>query len=192
MRSENTMRIGAIWAQGHGRALGKDGTIPWHLPEDLRLFRQITTGHPVIMGRSTWESLPERMRPLPQRTNIVLTRTKDYRTPGAHRANSIDQALDIADNQGSDFCWIIGGAQIYQAFLEHCDLIVVTKIDLEVPDADTFAPHIPREWMSHCSTQLTSISQITYQICSYTNPASAISNADINQLLPHISFHPTL
>ncbi|WP_216400575.1 dihydrofolate reductase [Arcanobacterium phocae] len=178
------MRIGAIWAQANDRAMGKDGTIPWYLPEDMRLFRQITTGSPVIMGRSTWESLPERMRPLPNRTNIVLTRAEDYDTPGALLAHSVDEALAAAAYCEADFCWVIGGAQIYQAFLDTCDLAVVTHIDLEVSGADTFAPVLPTGWQPFCSDTLTSEKGLTYQVCGYLNPRSSLSEDHIRQLLP--------
>lgn len=145
--------LGMIWAQGHDRAIGKDGTMAWHVPEDLAFLKRMTMGNPVIMGRKTWESLGEEYRPLPGRQNIVITRDPDYFLNGALIANSIEEAYDMARlsakaSTGEDdpLVWIMGGAQVYESALEMADGVVITDVDLEVPDADAFAPMIPFDW----------------------------------------------
>ncbi|MDY5584856.1 MAG: dihydrofolate reductase [Arcanobacterium sp.] len=138
--------LGMIWAQGHGGAIGTNGTLPWHLPEDLALFKKVTKGSPVIMGRSTWESLNPRFRPLPGRENIVLSRNPDFLAPGAHLASSLDEAISLAKSFTSENIWIIGGSQIYQQALTEAELLVVTDVNLEVPNADAFAPRIDFDW----------------------------------------------
>src|ERR671932_1265776 len=101
--------LGLVWAQARGGVIGADGRLPWHLPEDLRLFRELTTGSTVVMGRATWESLPERFRPLPGRRNVVLSRRAGYEAAGADVRTSLPEAL--ADAGGP--VWIIGGAEVY-------------------------------------------------------------------------------
>src|SRR5687767_7423224 len=104
-------RINLIYARAANGVIGKDGTMPWHLPEDLAHFKQLTHGCPVIMGRKTWDSLPPRFRPLPGRTNIVITRQDGWQAEGATPAASLDHALDLAGAVPD--IWVIGGAQIY-------------------------------------------------------------------------------
>ena len=129
-----------VWAQARGGVIGADGGLPWHLPEDLALFRRLTTGSTVVMGRRTWESLPDRFRPLPGRVNVVLTSDADWSADGARRAASVEQV--VADH---DSFWVIGGGAVYAAFLPHADRLVVTDVDLHV-DGDTWAPAIGPEW----------------------------------------------
>lgn len=145
--------LGMIWAQGHDRAIGKGGTMPWHVPEDLAFFKRMTLGHPVIMGRKTWESLDATYRPLPGRQNIVVTRNPDYFLNGALLAESIEDAYDMArlsakatTGEEDPLVWIMGGAQIYENALELADGVVVTDLDIDVPDADSFAPMVPFDW----------------------------------------------
>ena len=137
------MRIGLIWAEARDGAIGRDGEMPWHLPEDLAHFKASTLGAPVIMGRRTWESLPERFRPLPGRENLVVTRDADYAAGGATRVSSLDAALAAL---AADTVWVIGGGELYQAALPVADELLVTRIELDVPDADTFAPNIGAQW----------------------------------------------
>lgn len=144
-------RLGMIWAQTVAGAIGKQGDMPWHLPEDLKHFKDETMSSPVIMGRLTWESLPEKVRPLPGRKNIVVTRASDYKADGAHVVHSVDEALKLLDdfvaNTDADRSevsgWVLGGGQIYEQAMQKADLLVVTKIILDVEGADTFAPQIP-------------------------------------------------
>jgi dihydrofolate reductase len=132
--------VGMVWAQARGRVIGAGGGLPWHLPEDLVLFRRLTMGSTVVMGRRTWESLPERFRPLPGRTNVVLTTDPGWSADSARRAGSVAEVLE-----GDDALWVIGGGAVYAAFLPHADRLVVTDVDLDV-DGDTWAPPIGAEW----------------------------------------------
>ena len=136
-------RIGLIWAQARGGVIGKDGVMPWHLPEDLAHFKRVTQGHPVIMGRKTWDSIPPRFRPLPGRRNIVLTRQADLNETGFEPATSLHEALQLCEN--SPQVWIIGGAQIYAQALPLADELVVTEIDADIA-GDAFAPAIGADW----------------------------------------------
>jgi dihydrofolate reductase len=132
--------IALIWAQARDRVIGAGGALPWHLPEDLRLFRERTAGSTVVMGRRTWDSLPPRFRPLPGRVNVVLTSNPGWSAEGARPAGSVAQVLAQHPS-----CWVIGGGAVYAAFLPHADRLVVTDVDLVVP-GDARAPAIGPEW----------------------------------------------
>ncbi len=134
------MTVAMIWAQARDRVIGASGGLPWHLPEDMRLFRTLTAGSTVVMGRLTWESLPERFRPLPGRSNVVLTADPGWSAEGARRAGSVDEVLASRES-----LWIIGGGAVYNAFLPHAERLVVTDVDVLV-DGDTWAPVIGPEW----------------------------------------------
>ncbi|MBL3686555.1 dihydrofolate reductase [Leucobacter zeae] len=134
-----------IWAEAIGGAIGRDGDMPWHLPEDLAHFKRVTIGAPVIMGRRTWDSLPGRFRPLPGRANLVVSRDPAYDAPGAAVVASLEEAVERAGAADAR-AWVMGGGQLYRAGMPLADELVVTRIDLEVPDADTFAPGIGPEW----------------------------------------------
>lgn len=127
---------GLIWAQARGGVIGADGGMPWHVPEDLAHFKETTSGTPVIMGRRTWDSLPERFRPLPDRENIVVTRSHDWSAEGARRAAGIAEAV-----RGQERVWIIGGAEIFQQVIGDADRLEVTELDIEV-DGDAYAPSV--------------------------------------------------
>lgn len=136
--------LGAIWAQAENGIIGNNGTMPWHVPEDLAHFKRTTAGHPVIMGRTTWESFPEKFRPLPGRSNIVLSSQRQndeaLKNSGALPVGSLDEALALAQTcPGSEEIWIIGGGKVYAAALDSLDLAVVTKLDRAV-QGDTSAP----------------------------------------------------
>ncbi|MGG5170918.1 dihydrofolate reductase [Pseudarthrobacter sp. J1738] len=138
--------IGLIWAQASNGVIGNQGGMPWHVPEDLEHFRKMTTGHPVIMGRKTWESFPEKYRPLPDRTNIVITRQSDWSAPGAVVVNSLDQAIiESQFSPGGQKVWIIGGGEIFAQAAEIADIAIVTVIDVEA-DGDTKAPDLGEDW----------------------------------------------
>ena len=137
------MKIGLIWAQARGGVIGKDGVMPWHLPEDLAHFKRTTLNHPVIMGRKTWDSIPPRFRPLPGRRNIVVTRQTNLNQTGLEPAPNLREALQFCEN--SPQVWIIGGAQIYAQALPLADELVVTEIDADIP-GDAFAPAIGADW----------------------------------------------
>jgi dihydrofolate reductase len=130
------MTVGVIWAQARDGVIGRDGAMPWHIPEDAAYFRRVTSGHAVVMGRLTWESLPDRFRPLPDRRNIVISRRPGLTLPGAEVAPSPAAALALA---GPDRSWVIGGGQIYAAALPLASEVLVTEIDLRVA-GDVHAP----------------------------------------------------
>ncbi len=137
------MKIHLIYARARNGVIGKDGQMPWHLPEDLAHFKRTTMSHPVIMGRKTWDSLPARFRPLPGRTNIVVTRQSDWHENGATPAPDLREALQLCENSAE--VWVIGGAQIYAQALPLADTVVETVIDADF-DGDAFAPPLGNEW----------------------------------------------
>lgn len=163
------MSIALIWAEARGGVIGDDGTIPWHLPEDLAHFKQVTSGGTVVMGRRTWQSLPERFRPLPGRRNVVLTRDVDWSVEGADVAHSLDEILD-ATGRGDPSApvWIIGGGEIYAQSMPRASRLEVTELDLDV-DGDTRAPAVDREvWSVADATEwLESRTGIRYRFVSY-------------------------
>ena len=133
-------KISLIAALGKNRAIGKDNGLIWKLPGDLPRFKALTQGHPVIMGRKTWESLPERSRPLPGRANIVITRDSSYAAPGAILAQSFPEALSRArDAEGADEIFAIGGQQVYECALPFASRLYLTLVDAE-KEADAFFP----------------------------------------------------
>jgi dihydrofolate reductase len=159
-----------IWAQARGGVIGADGALPWQLPEDMALFRRLTTGSTVVMGRRTWESLPERFRPLPGRTNVVLTCDREWSADGAARAGSVPEVLSEHDG-----LWVIGGGAVYAAFLPHADRLVVTEVDLQV-DGDTWAPAIGPGWTRTARTPddgwATSTTGLRYTVSEYARVAA--------------------
>lgn len=136
-------RIAAIVAVANNGVIGKEGGLPWYLPAELARFKQTTTGHPIIMGRKTHESIG---RALPGRTNLVITRNKDFKAEGCEIVSSLDEAIEKAKkSEGADEIFIIGGEQIYSEALPLLDRIYLTKVDTEV-DGDKFFRYDPREW----------------------------------------------
>lgn len=162
------MQINLIWAQSHNRVIGKDGTMPWRLPEDLAHLKRTTLGYPVIMGRKTWDSLPPKFRPLPGRANIVLTRQTDWHVDGVQHMAQLHEALQYCDQiePMTQAVWIIGGAQIYAQALPLAHKIVITEIDATF-EGDAFAPILDASWRetereSHTSTTGLAYSFVTY------------------------------
>ena len=131
------MTLAIVAAVARGGVIGRDGAVPWHLAEDLARFRALTLGHPVVMGRRTWDSLPDRFRPLPGRRNVVVTRTGAWKAEGAERAGSLEDALRVLD--GSPRVFVIGGAELYAAALPLADELLLTEVELDV-DGDAFFP----------------------------------------------------
>lgn len=146
-------RVSIIAAIGRTtRALGKNGDLLFKIPEDLKRFRAITKGHPVIMGRKTWESLPEVVRPLPGRANFVVTRQLNFEAPGALVVNTLEEALASAKVVGgSEEIFIIGGGELYMLGLPYADRLYLTLVeddaegDVFFPEYDMFTKEIVRE-----------------------------------------------
>lgn len=131
-------RVSIVAAIGRNRELGRGGDLLWHIPDDLKRFKGLTTSHPVIMGRKTWDSLPERARPLPNRTNIVVSR-QQLEIPSALVAGSVSEAIEKALELDQQEVFVIGGAQVYEAALPYTDRLYLTIID-DTKAADTFFP----------------------------------------------------
>ena len=139
------MKIGIIYARARNGVIGKDNTMPWRLPEDMAHLKQTTMGHPVIMGRKTWDSIPPKFQPLPGRRNIVVTRNADWSAEGAERAGSLDEAFALCADAGTGTAWVIGGAEIYRQAVERAHVAVVTVIDADF-EGDAFAPELGDHW----------------------------------------------
>lgn len=137
---DSTPCIVLIAAMAHGRVIGRNNQLAWHLPEDMAHFRRSTQGHPVLMGRKTWESLPTRFRPLPGRRNVVLTRQPAYEAPGAELVHTLADALSRFTSE--DTVFVIGGAQIYEEALPFARRLMLTELDLAV-EGDAHFPAWP-------------------------------------------------
>ncbi|KAA0100915.1 dihydrofolate reductase [Mycolicibacterium sp. P1-18] len=157
------MRTGLIWAQSSSGVIGRANGIPWRLPEDQARFKELTIGHTVVMGRLTWESLPAKVRPLPGRRNVVVSRHAGYQADGATVVGTLDDALTDAD------AWIIGGAQIYAQALPLATRCEVTEVDVALTreDDDAVAPALDEAWVGIEGDWLTSASGLRYRFSSY-------------------------
>ena len=157
-----TADLGMIWAQSSSGVIGRDNGIPWHVPEDMVRFKELTMGHTVIMGRLTWETLPPKFRPLPGRRNIVVTRDAGYAADGAEVVTSLEDApLDDA--------WVIGGSQIYGLALPLATRCEVTEVDIDVrrEDDDALAPLLDEAWAGTEGPWQDSSSGLRYRYYSY-------------------------
>lgn len=172
--------VGLVWAQTPAGVIGMAGDMPWHLPEDLKHFNRLTSGHPVIMGRKTWLSFPDKYRPLPRRTNIVITRQKSWAdTPeaaGAVVVSSLDDALlESQFAPGSEMVWILGGGEIFRQSAELANAAVVTTIDVTA-DGDTYAPELSAAWAATTASPadgwLTAVNGTRYRFTSWTRTES--------------------
>ncbi len=134
-------RIVMLVAAAENGVIGSDGDMPWHLPDDLKRFKDVTMGHPIVMGRRTWESIG---KPLPGRTNIVLTRNRDYTADGACMATDMTSILHHAN--GADTIMVIGGGEIYRMLLPVADEIRITRVHAEI-DGDTTFPSLDDGWV---------------------------------------------
>jgi dihydrofolate reductase len=148
-----TPEVEFVVAMARGGAIGRDNSLPWRLPEDLRRFRDLTLGHAVVMGRRTWESIG---RSLPGRTNIVVSRDPGWQGPGALTVAGLAPALAAAAAAAPERpAMVIGGAQIYRMALPFARRIHATEIDLDVPDADAFFPALdPVSWAREAGSAL--------------------------------------
>lgn len=158
------MQVNMIFARATNGVIGHNNQLPWHLPEDMARFKRLTSGWPVIMGRKTWDSLPPRFRPLPNRTNIVVTRQPGWQAPGASVASSLEDAITQCGQ--IEQSWVIGGAQIYAAAEPLANRIEVTEI-MQDFEGDAFAPALGARWIeaareSHVSSNGLNFSFITY------------------------------
>ena len=141
------MKVSLIVAVAENGVIGKDNDLVWYLPKDIRFFKETTMGHYVIMGRKNFESIPHKYRPLPNRTNIIITRQSEYKAEECIVVNSVETALKIAKNNGDIEPFIIGGGQIYRIAIEKnlVDKIYLTKIHHSFK-GDTFFPELSSDW----------------------------------------------
>ena len=160
------MPLHMIYARARNGVIGKQGQLPWHLPEDLAHFKRTTLGQAVVMGRVTWESLPEKFRPLPGRTNVVVSRQTSFKATGAQVVSSLEAAMALFPT--NEVVWLIGGAQLYAQALPLVSQIVITEIDADF-EGDAFAPSLStNDWTetersSHVSTQGLAYHLVTLQ-----------------------------
>jgi dihydrofolate reductase len=155
------MPLHLIYARSRNNVIGKNGDLPWHLPEDLAHFKRTTLGQAVVMGRVTWESIPEKFRPLPGRTNVVVSRQADYAAPGASVVTSLQAALTLFP--ADEVVWLIGGAQLYAQALPLASQLVVTEIDADF-EGDAFAPLVGTEWVETQRSQHMSEKGLSYSL----------------------------
>lgn len=166
------MNVNIILARSVNGVIGKDNKLPWHLPEDLQRFKELTKGDAVIMGRKTWESLPEKFRPLPDRTNIVLTTTSYtvgsiLKYNGALVAKTLREALNLAQTE-HETVWIIGGENVYRQAIHIADAAFITEID-EIYEGDTFCPEFGMDkWIYHLEGCHVSKNGLKYKYIAYT------------------------
>lgn len=154
------MKLTAIVAAAENGVIGRGGQLPWHLPADLKHFKLRTTGRPVIMGRKTFDSIG---KPLPGRTNVVITRQRDWTAEGVLVAHSLDEALSLPEVAGAEEAMIIGGAQLFAEALPRCDELELTRIHAEV-EGDTFFRFDPEGWALDASEELTPDEKNAYPI----------------------------
>jgi dihydrofolate reductase len=141
------VKLALIWAMARNRTIGRNNALPWYLPEDLKYFKRVTLGKPIIMGRKTWESIG---RPLPGRTNIVITRDAAFQADGVRVVHSLEQALALAEKicllDGGDEAIVMGGAEIYALALPHADRLYLTQVHADVEGDAHFPPLDLTQW----------------------------------------------
>lgn len=141
------MKLALIVAVAQNRVIGRDNKLPWYLPNDLKYFKQTTLGKPVIMGRKTYESIG---KPLPGRTNIVITRQTDYRPEGVKVVGTVEDAIKVAESvcliDGQDEAMVMGGAEIYGLTLPHCERLYLTEVHADVEGDAWFPEYEKSEW----------------------------------------------
>jgi dihydrofolate reductase len=129
------MKIHLIWAQDHNGGIGKDGNLPWHISEDLKNFKRLTSGSTILMGRNTWESLP--VRPLPERRNIVLSSKE---VPDVEYYTSVEECIETLDGDGTEKLFVIGGSTVYRNFIHRADELHITQVNEMTQGIDTYFP----------------------------------------------------
>ncbi len=143
------MKISIVVAVSDNNAIGAGGALMWRLPRDMQYFKEITLGHHVLMGRKTWESLPEKFRPLPGRVNIVVTRQKDFKAEGCKIVPEVSEGIQFAKENGEHELMVIGGGEIYKQVFDKADKIYLTRVHHTFIDADTFSPVIEdNDWVT--------------------------------------------
>lgn len=153
--------ITLIAALSRNACIGANGSLPWRIPEDMAHFKELTMGHVVIMGRKTWESIPETFRPLPGRQNVVVTRQQTYPLPeGVERASSVEDALLM---HATDDVFVIGGAEVYRASMDQADRLEITHVNKTV-EGDAFFPDIDEKtWIETTREDHDGFSFVTYE-----------------------------
>jgi dihydrofolate reductase len=160
------LKLGIIYARSRNGVIGRDGVMPWHLPEDLAHFKAKTAGCPVIMGRKTWDSLPPRFRPLPGRRNVVVTRQPGWQAAGAERAGSLEEAIALC--AGAPLAWVTGGAGLFRQAMPLADTAEVTWIDADF-EGDTYAPELGPAWREVARERHTTAAGLGYTFTRYHN-----------------------
>jgi len=164
------MPLHLIYARTRNNVIGLNGDLPWHLPEDLAHFKRTTLGQPVVMGRITWESIPEKFRPLPGRRNVVVSRQSNYPAAGATVVDSLQAALALF--HADEVVWLIGGAQLYAQGLPLASQVVVTDIDADF-DGDAYAPLLSADWQEQSRSTHTSAQGLNYSLVTFKRFISA-------------------
>jgi len=162
------MKLNLILARARNGVIGVKGQLPWHLPEDMAHFKRLTMGSPVIMGRKTWESLPQKFRPLPGRLNIVVTRQADWQAEGARVAHSLPEACDLCSQEST--AWVIGGAELYAQALALADAAMVTEIEADF-EGDALAPQFGPEWTETAREAQVSAHGLNFSFVTYCKGA---------------------
>ncbi len=164
-----------IAAVARNGVIGKDGALPWHLPEDLRRFKALTLGHTVIMGRRTWESLPKRLRPLPGRLNIVVTRNLAYRADGANVVHSLQEATQVGADGAAGNLFVIGGAELYAHALPLAQRLELTEIDADIEGDVRFPVFDHSAWREIARVPGNGANGPSYAFATYERQAAAES-----------------
>lgn len=168
-------KIVHVVATSENNVIGINGDLPWHIPEDLKFFKEATKNKPIIMGRKTFESLPNK-KGLPLRLNLVITKQENYQANNAHVFNSLDKALDYAKSQkdkyGEELC-IIGGGEIFKMSLEMTDVVYLTRVHKNIENGDAFYPVLPDHFEKIESIKKTQEDGISYSFETYKNNKKA-------------------
>jgi dihydrofolate reductase len=173
---EHTPSLAIIAAVARNGVIGASGTLPWRIPDDLKRFRALTTGHAIIMGRRTWASLG---RALPQRQNIVVSRNRALPADGAETAASLDQALALVDMPRPAFC--IGGGELYALALPRADVLYLTEIEREFA-GDAYFPAWPRDaWQEVAREAGTTDDGLRYAFVTYARAIASSAQADASR-----------
>ena len=157
--------LSLIAAVAKNRVIGNNNQLLWHLPEDMRHFRETTRGKPVIMGRKTWESLPDSFRPLPGRLNIVVSRNPAYQAPGATLAGSLEEAIRCAENAREMF--VIGGEELYRQALPLADQLYLTEIEKDFEGDAAFPEVLPGTWQEVSRTKQRGTGELAFSFVLY-------------------------